>query len=121
MKYYDEDVMGEIRKRLEKEVIGWPWVHRGRMFGCPSYSAGGALFASLVTRGIVLTRLDESEREGLARESGGIPFQAGPRVVRHWVQVPLTAPGDLEGIHPLLRRSYELARDSPDFSPSTGG
>ncbi len=113
--------MGSLRLPLEREVLGWPGVRRKTMFGCPAYSAGDALFAFLVTRGIVLTRLSEGEREDLARASGGTPFQAGPRVVRGWIRLPLTVLGDLEGILPLLRRSYEAARDSPDPHASAGG
>jgi hypothetical protein len=63
----------------------------------------------------------EGERVELVRSAGATPFQAGSRVVRHWIRIPLTAPGDLEGILPLLRRSYEAARDSPDPHASAGG
>jgi len=121
MKYYSEDEMGGLRAQLEGVVLGWPGVRRRTMFGCPAYSAGDALFAILVTRGIVLTRLGVGEREELVRSAGATPFQAGSRLVRHWIRIPLTAPGDLEGILPLLRRSYEAARDSPDPPASAGG
>jgi hypothetical protein len=121
MKFYSEEEMGGLRVQLEGEVLGWTGVRRRTMFGCPAYSTGDALFAILVTRGIVLTRLGEGEREELVRSAGATPFQAGSRVVRHWIRIPLTAPGDLEGILPLLRRSYEAARDSPDPHASAGG
>ena len=121
MKYYSEEEMGGLRVQLEREVLGWPGVRRKTMFGCPAYSAGDTLFAFLVTGGIVLTRLDEEEREDLVRSKGATPFQAGPRVVRGWIRVPLAAPGDPEGILPLVRRSYGAARDAPDPHASGGG
>jgi hypothetical protein len=121
MSYYSEEEMGGLREQLEGTVLGWPGVRRKTMFGCPAYSAVGTLFAFLVTRSIVLTRLGEGEREELVHSAGAAPFQAGPRVVRGWIRVPLTTPGELGGILPLVRRSYETARDAPDHDGSPGG
>ncbi|MDD1647556.1 MAG: TfoX/Sxy family protein [Methanomicrobiales archaeon] len=109
MRYYSEEEMGGLRVQLEQEVLGWEGVRRRTMFGCPAYSAGDTLFAFLVTRGLVLTRLGEHEREELIQGKGAIPFRAGPRTVPGWITVPLGTPGDLKRIQPRLRASYDAA------------
>jgi hypothetical protein len=110
MKYYSEEEMGGLRLPLEREVLGWPGVRRKTMFGCPAYSAGDTLFAFLVTGGIVLTRLDEEEREELVRSKGATPFQAGTRTVPG----PCHDTGRSEKILLHLRASYEAAMASPE-------
>jgi len=67
MKYYEEAQMKDVRSTLEEAILAWPHVSTKKMFGCPSYSVKGRLFAFLVTKGVVLTRL-HGEREGLRRE-----------------------------------------------------
>jgi hypothetical protein len=55
MKYYDEDVSGNLRLRLENEVMDWPHVSTKKMFGCPCYMVKKNIFVFLVTNGIVIT------------------------------------------------------------------
>jgi len=65
MKYYDENKSGDLRRALEKEIMDWPNVSTKKMFGCPSYIVNGKLFALLVTNGVVITKLNEQEKNDL--------------------------------------------------------
>jgi hypothetical protein len=66
MKYYSEEATEPLRLRFEEKVLRWPKVSASKMFGCPSYQADGKLFAFLVTNGIVITQLTQTERACLA-------------------------------------------------------
>ncbi|NYT20998.1 MAG: TfoX/Sxy family protein, partial [Methanomicrobiales archaeon] len=65
MPYFEETQAGDLRKAFEAIVRSWPAVTMKKMFGAPSYSTGGTLFAIVVTGGIVLTRLGEQEKTSL--------------------------------------------------------
>ena len=54
MKYY-----------VKEEIISWPRVTNRKMMGCPCYLAGGKMFAGLVTRGMVITKLTPEEKDEL--------------------------------------------------------
>jgi hypothetical protein len=107
--YYTEEDMKEFRKAFENEVLSWPDVDSRKMFGCPSYRAKGTLFGLLVTGGLVLTKLDESERATLSSEHKTRPFQANRRIIRSWIQVDIAGPSDLDELLPFVRRSFETA------------
>ena len=57
MRYYVEVENEGMREALEAEVLAWPQVTHKKMMGCPCYLAGGKIFAGLVTRGMVITKL----------------------------------------------------------------
>lgn len=63
MKYYSEEETKELRQALEEQVLNWTGVTKKKMFGCPCYKANEKLFAFLVTNGIVITKLQPSDRE----------------------------------------------------------
>ena len=109
MKSYSETSMKEVRAAFERTVLGWPGVTKKTMFGCPSYQAEGELFAFLVDRGLVLTRLDEADRTNLARRLHGGPFASGERTVAHWIRIPLAERTALRPLWPAVRRSYAAA------------
>jgi len=79
------------------------------MFGCPAYIARGALFALLVTRGIVLTHLPETEREALSRVAIVQPFQAGTKTIHRWAQVSIDSTEEIEAVVPYVYISYQAA------------
>lgn len=110
-RYYDEAAMGRVRTDLERRVKDWPGVRAGQMFGCPCFDANGKLFAFVATGGVVLTQLDEGERDRLANEFGAGPFAPDPgRAATKWSHVPAEKPEDLEPLLPWIRKSYEVAR-----------
>ncbi len=109
-RFYSETDTGELRRAFEGRVLRWPEVRAKTMFGCPAYRATDELFAFLVTEGVVITRLESGEREALSRRFRATPFRAGSRTVHDWIRVPLRGKDDLEGVLPLVRRSYEASR-----------
>jgi hypothetical protein len=108
-KTYIEDDAGDLREVFEETVLPWDHVTFRRMFGCPAYIARGALFALLVTRGIVLTHLAESEREALSRVAVVQPFQAGNKTVHRWAQINIDSTDEIEAVLPYVYISYQSA------------
>lgn len=108
MKWYNEEQTKELRIALEKEILGWFKVTSKRMFGCPCYLANGKMFAGLVTRGLIITKLDESEKEELNQIQETLPFKVGPRTMKKWVQLNIDSK-DLKSILVYVEKSYERA------------
>ena len=111
MKWYIEEETKELRESFEKEVLKWPKVTSKMMFGCPCYLANGKMFAGLVTKGIVITKLSVPERDELEKVQETKPFVTGGRTIKNWVRISLD-PKDLEKIMPYVIKSYERALDS---------
>lgn len=86
------------------------------MFGCPSYRAGGTLFAVLVTDGVALTRLLDDRREQVGQSFETGPFQAGDWTVTKWVQVTIDDASRLDALRPFVRASYETALEESGTS-----
>ncbi|MFQ5838372.1 MAG: hypothetical protein ACE5HJ_06275 [Thermoplasmata archaeon] len=87
MKYYLEEQTVDLRAVFEDEVLSWPRVATKKMFGCPCYQANDRLFAFLVTQGVVITHLDETDKERLYSQHETTTFPAGKNVVQKWVEV----------------------------------
>ena len=111
MKWYIEEETKELRESFEKDVLKWPKVTSKKMFGCPCYLANGKMFAGLVTKGIVITKLSILEREELSKIQETKPFVTGGRTIKKWVRVNLD-PTDLKKIMPYVKKSYEQAMNS---------
>ncbi len=118
MRYYSEQTMKLLRTGLERQVLCWPGVTAKTMFGCPCYLARGVLFAFLVTGGVVMTQLPTADADELVRRRGAGPFEAGRRLVRAWIRVPVRS-GDLDAVLRFVRRSYE-ATLHPGAQPGSG-
>ena len=108
MKWYSEEETKELREAFEKEILKWPQVDFKKMFGCPCYLANGKMFAEMVTKGIVITKLSILEREELEKMREINPFVTGGKTIRNWVRVELD-PKDLKEIMPFVTKSYECA------------
>ena len=108
MKWYKEEETKELRESFEKKILRWPQVTSKNMFGCPCYLANGKMFAGLVTKGIVITKLSSLEIEELRKIQKIEPFVAGNRTIKNWVRVHID-PIDLQTIMPYVEKSYRRA------------
>lgn len=108
MKWYIEEQTKELREAFEKEVLSWPNVDYKKMFGCPCYLANGSMFAGLVTKGIVITKLTDEEKKQLSKVKKIGPFLAGEKVIKSWVQMKLEA-NELPKIFFYVKKSYDRA------------
>jgi hypothetical protein len=106
MKYYDEDLSGNLRLRLEKEIIDWPDVATKKMFGCPCYMVNEKIFVFLVTNGIVITQLNPDEIKDLKKLTTTEYFQAGKRTVKKWTKIQVTSAKELVQLFPYIKMSY---------------
>lgn len=108
MKYYIEEETRDLRLAVEGELLSWPKVEARRMMGCPSYLAGGKIFASLVTGGMLITKLTEEMREELNEIAPVKPFNTGSRTIKRWAHIKV-GPERLSELIPFLKASYEQA------------
>ncbi len=109
MKYYDDEKMKEVRKRLEANILKWPGVKSKEMMGCLCYFRGKKFFAFLITHAIVITKLTEADRSKLSEREGSKPFAMAGRTASSWIQLPLKEPEDLHPILHFIEKSYEAA------------
>ena len=108
MKWYIEEETKELREAFEKEILKLPQVDYKKMFGCPCYLANGKMFAGMVTKGIVITKLTSLETEELKKLREIKPFVAGDKIIRSWVTVEID-PKDIKEIMPYVKKSYNRA------------
>jgi hypothetical protein len=66
------------------------------------------MFAGLVTKGIVITKLNSYEKKELRKLKITTPFVAGKRIINSWIRVDLE-PSDLKDLMPFVKKSYEHA------------
>ena len=109
MKYYSEEETRDIRLTFEEQVLGWARVIKKKMFGCPCYKVDEKLFTFLVTKGVVITKLGENDRQVVSRQYQTTPFQAGKKTVRNWIKIQIENKSDLEKIMPFVEKSYNNA------------
>ena len=109
MPYYDESKAGRLREAFEDIVHSWPGVTTKKMFGAPSYAAGGNLFAIVVTGGIILTRLREEEKASLRNDPAADYFTSHGRVITKWIHITLQDSGDLDRYLAFIKASYRAA------------
>ena len=106
MKYYSEDEMRDIRAAFEETILSWPNVSTKKMFGCPCYKADNKLFAFLVTGGVVITKLSESDQETLSNLFETTPFQAGKKSVKQWSRVSIPDKTELSRCQTTAKQTY---------------
>lgn len=106
---YDESNAGALREAFEEFVHSWPGITMKKMFGAPSYAAGGNLFSVVVTGGILLTRLGEEEKVSLLKDPAADYFTGHGRVIRKWLHIAIPDPADLESYLPFIEASYRAA------------
>lgn len=108
MKWYVEELTHELRETLEKEILGWYKVTFKKMFGCPCYLANGKMFAGLITKAVVITKLTEVEQKEIKKNYQTKPFTVGGKTMKKWVCL-LIDPIDLKTVLPFIEKSYERA------------
>ena len=96
LKWYIEEETKELRKAFEEEILNWNQVTLKKMF------------AGMVTKGIVITKLSILEREEIEKSRKTKPFVVGDKIIRSWVTVKLV-PKDVTGIMSYVKKSYERA------------
>ncbi len=109
MKLYHEERMEPIKEAFEADVLLFPEVNARKMMGCPCYMAGNKMFATIMDDAIVITKLDDADRERLEADFGAGPFTHGTKVMGRWSKVPIEGEGDLAPLLPYVKRSYEAA------------
>jgi hypothetical protein len=109
VKLYHEERMDGIKEAFEADVLLFPEVNPRKMMGCPCYMAGNKMFATLMDDAVVLTKLDDADRERLESEFGAGPFTHGSKVMGSWSKVPVKGEEDLAPLMPYVKRSYEAA------------
>lgn len=109
MKLYHEERMDPIKEAFEADVLLMPDVNPRKMMGSPCYMAGNKMFATIVDDAIVITKLEEEDRETLMADHGAGPFIHGTKVMSKWMKVPIEKEDDLDVILPYVVRSYEAA------------
>ena len=109
MKIYHEERMDPIKEAFEADVLLFPEVNPRKMMGCPCYMAGNKMFATIVDDAIVITKLDERDRDQLVDDHGAGPFTHGTKVMSKWMKVPVEREEDLVAVLPYVKRSYEAA------------
>jgi TfoX/Sxy family transcriptional regulator of competence genes len=109
MKLYHEERMDPIKEALEADLLLFPEVNPRKMMGCPCYMAGNKMFATVVDDAIVITKLEEEDREALMAEHGAGPFTHGTKIMSKWMRVPVEKEEDVRDLLPYVKRSYEAA------------
>ena len=89
MKWYIEEETKELREAFEKEILKWPQVDYKEMFGCPCYLANGKMFGGLVTKGIIIPKLNDAEKNKLKKLKEIKPFITGQKIIKSWVHIDL--------------------------------
>ena len=109
MPYYTESESQHIREKFEEIVLQWPEVTKKKMFGSPTYSARGTIFAMLVNGGIILSQLDEEQKAALLSGPDAEYFVAHGRVIKKWVLIRIQNIADIEQFTPFIEASYNRA------------
>ena len=109
MQYYSEEETKEIRLALEAEILKWRKVDFKKMFGCPCYMANGKLFVFLVTKGIVITHLNETDMRELSVNYETTSFHAGNKDMKNWRQICLGKTQELYPLMSYVKKSYDEA------------
>ena len=110
MKYYIEEETVDLKAAQDKEILSWDGVEERKMMGCPSYLVGRKMFALVVTGGIVITKLDDLQKEALSNVHQWEPFNAH-RTIKKWAHLKLES-SLVENILPFVKMSYVTAKET---------
>ena len=114
MPYYSESESQQLREKFEEIVLPWPDVTRKKMFGSPTYSTRGTIFAMLVNEGIILSQLDDEKKTALLSDPDAEYFAAHGRVIKKWVLIRIRDVAAIEQFIPFIEESYIAAAKGHD-------
>jgi len=109
VKYYSEEESKELRLAFEEKILSWNQITKKIMFGYPCYKTNEKLFAFLVTKGLVLTKLNQAQREELSEKYDTSYFQAGKKTVRNWLKITIIKKTELDQLMSFVKKSYDNA------------
>jgi TfoX/Sxy family transcriptional regulator of competence genes len=109
MSNYSESESQPLREKFEEIVLPWPEVTKKKMFGSPTYSVRGTIFAMLVDGGIILSQLDEDGKAALLSGTDAEYFVAHGHVIKKWVLIRIGDVADVERFIPFIEVSYNAA------------
>jgi TfoX/Sxy family transcriptional regulator of competence genes len=109
MPYYSESESQQLREKFEEIVLPWPDITKKKMFGSPTYSTRGTIFAMLVNGGIILSQLDDEKKAALLSGPDAEYFVAHGRVIQKWVLIRIKNIADVERYLPFIEASYRAA------------
>jgi TfoX/Sxy family transcriptional regulator of competence genes len=101
--------MKDLRLAIEEVLLDWDAVSTKKMFGSPCFLANGKMFGLLVTKGIVITKLDQPDRDVLFNKYQGVPFVVGNKIIQKWVRLPMENIGGFNEMLPFVKKSYDAA------------
>lgn len=99
----------EIEAALDDLVLGWPDVTTGKMFGSRAYRANGVLSAMIGGSGLILTKLNDAQRQQAAEENDGHAFVGRGKELPGWTAIALEGAARLAAVSPMVRAAYENA------------
>ncbi|HZG87857.1 TfoX/Sxy family protein [Paenibacillus sp.] len=108
MSYYDERIGAPLRDAVDRLVGDWDGVSRKRMFGCPCYSAGGKIFAIVMSDGLVLTKLPAAEAVRRGSPLPVAPFRTETKNVPSWSKFAV-GPDDVAKLAAWIEEGYRAA------------
>ncbi len=108
IRLYSENEMKDLRCIFEKTVLSWSNVTQKKTFGCPSYQANGKTFAILVTKGVLITKIDQAVKYTLPDQHQDSAIHAGKRNIEHWVRIPINDEAEIKKIMPVVKKSSEI-------------
>ena len=111
MKNYSEKEMKELRPAFEKRVLSWPGVTKNKTFGCPCYQTNGKTFAILVTKGVLITKIDQAIKDTPSdQHQDRSAIHTDKRNIEHWVRVPMNDEAEMDKIMPIVKKSSEIVQ-----------
>ncbi|MCL7416194.1 MAG: hypothetical protein M8349_09100 [ANME-2 cluster archaeon] len=110
MKNYSEKEMKELKSAFEKRVFSWPNITHKKTFGCPSYQTNGKTFAILVTKGILISKIDQAIKDSPSDQNQDSAIPTGKRNIEHWVRLPMKDEAEMDNIMPIVKRSSEIVQ-----------
>lgn len=108
MRSYSEKEMKDLRCTFEKTVLTWSNVTQKKTFGCPSYQADGKTFAILVTKGVLITKIDQPVKDTLSDQHQDGAIHPSKRNIEHWVRIPINDEAEMEKIMHIVKKSSEI-------------
>jgi len=100
----------DLKAALDQELLSWDGVEERKMMGCPSYLVGRKMFALVVTGGVVITKLDDTQKEALSNVHQWELFNAH-RTIKKWAHPQLKS-SSVETSLPFVKMSYERAKET---------